>query len=70
MTGSPPKFNQPQRPAMEQMETPCTKVCVIDPASGFCRGCKRTLAEIASWASLSPADRRRILQELPARQVG
>jgi predicted Fe-S protein YdhL (DUF1289 family) len=51
------------------MESPCTKVCVIDPASGICRGCKRTLAEITSWASLTPADRRRILQELPARLV-
>ena len=70
MAGSPPKFNQAQHPALEQMESPCTKVCVIDPASGFCRGCKRTLAEIASWASLTAAERRRIMQELRARQAG
>ena len=27
--------------------SPCTRVCVIDPVSGFCRGCLRTLDEIA-----------------------
>jgi predicted Fe-S protein YdhL (DUF1289 family) len=54
---------------MDQMESPCTKVCIIDPASGLCRGCKRTPTEIASWASLTAGERRRIMQELPERQV-
>ncbi|HZA02909.1 MAG TPA: DUF1289 domain-containing protein [Hyphomicrobiaceae bacterium] len=53
---------------MDQMESPCTKVCIIDPASGLCRGCKRTLTEIACWASLTAAERRRVMLELPARQ--
>jgi predicted Fe-S protein YdhL (DUF1289 family) len=48
------------------METPCIKVCTIDPASGSCVGCGRTLGEIAAWASLAPAERRRIMARLAA----
>jgi len=38
---------------MDAIETPCTKVCVVDPVSRLCRGCGRSLNEIASWTSLS-----------------
>ncbi|WEF24079.1 DUF1289 domain-containing protein [Paracoccus sp. S3-43] len=51
------------------IESPCIKVCVIDPASGLCTGCLRTLDEIAAWGSLPDDDRRRIMAELPARRV-
>jgi predicted Fe-S protein YdhL (DUF1289 family) len=51
------------------LESPCIKLCVIDQASGYCGGCLRTLAEIARWASLSDDERRRIMQELPARRA-
>ncbi len=49
------------------METPCIKVCVIDPVSGFCIGCGRTGAEIGGWTSMRSAERRRIMEGLPAR---
>jgi hypothetical protein len=49
------------------METPCIKICILDPASGLCGGCGRTLDEIAAWANLSDAERRRVMAELPAR---
>lgn len=49
--------------------SPCIKVCVIDPASGLCSGCGRTLAEIAAWSSLDAGERRRIVSELPARRT-
>jgi uncharacterized protein len=51
------------------METPCVSICDIDRASGLCRGCGRTIAEIASWSSLSSSERRRIMDELPARMA-
>ena len=51
------------------IETPCIKVCVIDPASGLCRGCGRTLDEIALWGSMSGEERRRIMGELMGRMV-
>jgi predicted Fe-S protein YdhL (DUF1289 family) len=47
--------------------SPCTKVCTIDPRSQLCRGCGRTLDEIARWMSLGDGERQRILAELPAR---
>jgi hypothetical protein len=51
------------------METPCVDICEIDNASGLCRGCGRTIAEIASWASMSSAERRRIMSELADRKA-
>ncbi|CAL8981243.1 hypothetical protein RHODGE_RHODGE_00018 [Rhodoplanes serenus] len=49
------------------IDTPCIKVCTVDRASGLCVGCGRSLDEIAEWADLSAAARRRIMAELPAR---
>jgi predicted Fe-S protein YdhL (DUF1289 family) len=54
---------------MASVETPCIKVCAIDRAYGFCIGCGRTLSEIANWLVLSPAERHRIMAELPQRMV-
>jgi uncharacterized protein len=47
--------------------SPCDSTCRIDPASGWCLGCKRTLGEIADWPMLKPAEKRAILAQLPAR---
>lgn len=49
------------------METPCNKICVLDPASGLCRGCGRSGEEIAAWAAMTDAERRRIMDVLAAR---
>ena len=46
--------------AMNQpaIETPCIKICVVDPETGFCIGCGRTRGEIGGWLGLSPEERR------------
>jgi predicted Fe-S protein YdhL (DUF1289 family) len=49
------------------MESPCVRICVLDPATGLCSGCGRTLDEIGDWLSLSEAERQRITAELPGR---
>lgn len=49
------------------METPCIKLCEIDPADGLCRGCRRSRHEIARWSSYSDEERRRIMRELTDR---
>ena len=41
--------------------SPCINVCQMDPASGLCRGCFRTLDEIAQWGSYSPDTRRAVM---------
>jgi len=53
--------------AEPEIQSPCNKVCVVDPTSGACIGCGRTLAEIASWLQLSAQERARIMAELPGR---
>jgi uncharacterized protein len=57
------------RATMAAIESPCIKVCVLDPASNHCVGCGRGLAEIARWSALSPEERRRIMAELPSRRA-
>lgn len=48
--------------------TPCVAVCQIDPESGFCLGCYRTLPEIAQWGKFSEEKRQALLPELDARR--
>ena len=47
--------------------SPCTQVCRIDAATGWCEGCRRTLAEIAEWSTLDDAARRAVWAALPQR---
>jgi uncharacterized protein len=61
------QISQPFR--MAEIESPCVKVCVLDPVSKHCIGCGRSLAEIAGWTGFSPEERRRIMTELPARRA-
>lgn len=49
------------------IETPCIKICVVDPDSGFCIGCGRTRAEIGGWLGFSPEERRAVMADLPER---
>ena len=49
------------------MESPCLKICTYDPASGLCQGCGRTLEEIGAWFSMSDAQRRAVMEQLPER---
>lgn len=47
--------------------SPCVGVCSINPVTGYCEGCLRTLTEIAQWRSYSHAERRQIMIVLPSR---
>jgi uncharacterized protein len=49
------------------IETPCVKICVVEPETGYCIGCGRTRGEIASWLGITPAERAIIMRELPER---
>jgi predicted Fe-S protein YdhL (DUF1289 family) len=51
------------------LETPCIDVCEMDEATGLCRGCGRTIDEIARWSGMSPEERRGIMAALPARRA-
>jgi uncharacterized protein len=49
--------------------SPCIKVCEMDAATGWCRGCARRLDEIAGWGGAPVERQRQILAQLPARRV-
>ena len=49
--------------------SPCTDICRIDPQSGWCEGCLRTIDEIAAWGALDDRTRREIWKRLPARRA-
>ena len=49
--------------------SPCSKVCVMNEATGLCRGCYRTLDEIAHWGTMSDAERAAVLAELTTRRA-
>ncbi|MCB1141328.1 MAG: DUF1289 domain-containing protein [Leptospiraceae bacterium] len=51
------------------MISPCTRVCKIDPGSGYCIGCLRNIKEIASWSNFSESMRESIVLELQKRRV-
>ncbi|MBP0616187.1 DUF1289 domain-containing protein [Jiella mangrovi] len=51
------------------IESPCTRVCTIDPSTGLCLGCARSLEEIGGWAGFSAATRQRIMAELGQRMT-
>ncbi len=48
--------------------SPCTSVCIIDPVTGLCGGCFRTLKEISGWIDFSAAEKRTVIAALDARQ--
>jgi len=52
------------------IETPCVKICVVDPETGFCIGCGRTRDEIAGWLGFEPAQRHAIIGRLDERVRG
>jgi hypothetical protein len=49
-------------------QSPCVKICTIDPSSALCLGCYRTLPEIAQWGSLGDAAHQKILAKIPGRK--
>ena len=53
---------------MIEIPSPCIGVCRLDPISGLCTGCMRTLDEIASWPAANEAERLAIVQRLRARR--
>ncbi|MFK7842307.1 MAG: DUF1289 domain-containing protein [Sphingorhabdus sp.] len=49
------------------MESPCNRICILDPKNGFCMGCGRTSSEIGEWATATADRQREILSSLPER---
>jgi predicted Fe-S protein YdhL (DUF1289 family) len=52
------------------MKSPCVDVCIMDPESGLCQGCRRTLDEIARWSQMTEREREDVFASLAARKQG
>ena len=51
------------------IQSPCTSVCRIDPASGYCEGCFRSIPEITDWSRADDARKREILAAVARRKT-
>lgn len=51
------------------IQSPCINICTVDARTSLCMGCGRTLDEVASWSTFSPAQRAAVMAELPARMA-
>jgi len=51
------------------IQSPCTSVCRMNPATGYCEGCFRTIPEITDWSRADDARKRAILAEVASRRA-
>ena len=48
--------------------SPCISICSMDEVSGYCKGCWRTVDEVASWLYFNDGEKLRIIEELKQRK--
>ncbi|MFD2365139.1 DUF1289 domain-containing protein [Pseudoduganella sp. GCM10020061] len=53
---------------MTPVPSPCINLCEMDQATGFCRGCMRTIDEIVSWGQASDQYKRAVWEQIRARE--
>lgn len=67
MTGAPPEEHD--RFAGGPVPSPCVNVCQLDPRTGWCLGCHRTIDEIAAWSRLDDAGKRAVWDLIDERKL-
>lgn len=58
----------PKAAATEEVASPCENICQLDPRSGYCIGCLRTIDEIGDWLEMTNEEKRNVLKQLDARK--
>jgi predicted Fe-S protein YdhL (DUF1289 family) len=56
-------------PEPGSIASPCVDVCTLDDATGWCRGCGRTIMEISNWSAKPAGERLAIRAALPKRMA-
>ena len=64
-----PAANLASSPISSPVPSPCINVCRMEPASGLCEGCLRTLDEIAAWSQFSDVAKGAVWQQLALRRA-
>ena len=54
----------------QTITSPCINVCQLNPATGWCEGCLRSIDEITAWGRLNESQRLVICADLPRRRTG
>lgn len=49
--------------------SPCVSICELDERQGQCKGCYRSLQEIAVWGQLGDDDKIAVWRRIEARQL-
>ena len=60
---------QPPAATTAAVPSPCISVCRIDPATGWCEGCYRTIDEIAHWSLLDDEEKTAVWAQLSRRRA-
>ncbi|MEO8003930.1 MAG: DUF1289 domain-containing protein [Betaproteobacteria bacterium] len=53
---------------LKEVPSPCVNVCQMDPHTGLCRGCTRTIEEIGGWMDFSATEKLAVLEKIEARR--
>ena len=51
-----------------KVPSPCINICKMNPQSGLCEGCFRTIDEIVQWSTASEDRKRQVWVEIRRRQ--
>ncbi|MEZ5628129.1 MAG: DUF1289 domain-containing protein [Rhodocyclaceae bacterium] len=49
--------------------SPCVDICRMDPRTGLCEGCARTIDEITAWSRIDDDAKRAILARVAEREA-
>lgn len=56
-------------PSLRAKRSPCIAVCQMEPDTGLCSGCLRTIDEIAGWGTMPEAQRMRVWERIDQRRA-
>ena len=50
------------------IDSPCIAVCIMHTETGLCKGCFRTVDEIAGWPEMTGDEKRAVIAQAAARK--
>ena len=68
MTADTARVQDPAQ-SIAPVPSPCINVCRMNPSTGLCDGCLRTIDEIANWSSFDDAAKRAVWDAIDRRHV-
>lgn len=56
-------------PSLRAKRSPCVAVCRMEPDTGLCTGCLRTIDEIAGWGAMPETQRLQVWAHIDQRRA-